>query len=182
MKKGMRVAVSIGSAAMLLGMLVQGAAAYAGQIPQQVTVGGPATVSCGSNLSVSATVTDSHGARVDNQQVVWSFGAGQQAGDTIGTVTTTTDANGVATTTVRLGCVLGSRTVVATAGPASGQVLLPLSELVGGVTAGPTGGTGGLPPTSTAGDSPISWPSILAVFAILMALVLVGLRRRSSIQ
>src|ERR1035437_2942087 len=80
MRMGLRLAV--GSAAALLLLCVVAPAAFTdpGQVAKQVTVAGPAGVlSCNTNLTVKATVVDAAGTPVDNQTVVWTFGAGKLA-------------------------------------------------------------------------------------------------------
>ena len=164
MTLGRRLAAVGAASLLLLSVAASAAFAYEGQIPQQVTVAGPAGVlACNTALTVKATVLDANGNPVDNQAVVWTFGAGQVTGDQIVTASTMTDAAGVATTTVKLACTVGNRTIVATDGPASGQVVL-------GITAA------GLPPTSTATDTTPLWPYALALLGICVACFIIGRR------
>jgi len=163
MSLGHRLA-AVGAAALLLLSVAAPAFAYEGQVPNQVTVVGPAgTLVCNTALTVTATVLDASGNPVDNREVVWSFGAGQVTGDQIITVSTMTNALGVTTTTVRLACVVGNRTIVATATPAAGQAVL-------GITAT------GLPPTSTDPGSTPMWPYALALLGICVACFVIGRR------
>ena len=164
MKSGHRLAASGVAALLLLSVAVPAVLGYAGQVANQVSVAGPAgTLVCNTNLTVTATVLDSGGTPVDNRAVVWSFGAGAVSGDQIVTVNTMTDAAGVTSTTVKLACVIGNRTVVATADPASGQVVL-------GITAT------GLPRTSTDPGSAPVWPFGLALVGICLATFMIGRR------
>jgi hypothetical protein len=155
----------VGAALLLLSVAASAAFAYEGQIPNQVTVAGPqGTLICNRVVTLTATVLDASGNPVDNQAVVWTFGAGQVAGDQIVTPSTITNASGVATTTVILASVVGSRTVVATAAPASGQIVLVLGKT--------------LPCTSTStdpGSTPL-WPYALALLGICVACLMIGRR------
>lgn len=158
-------------AAVLLAVLtVPAVFGYAGQVAGQVSVAVPSgTIACNTAITVSATVLDVNGKPFDTTTVTWSFKAGtSQTGDKINTLTSTTNASGVATTTVTLACIAGSRTVVATAGTGAGAVL---GEAVLGLTAA------GLPNTSTLpdGSTPI-WAYLLAALAVVVGLGL-GVRQ-----
>ncbi len=181
------------AALLLLAVAAPAAFAYQGQVANQVTVTGPSgTINCDTALTLTATVLDSHGLPVDNLAVVWTFGAGQVSGDQIGTTSTTTNASGVTTTTVTLACIAGNRTFVATAAPASGQLVIS-PEFVLGVSATPTpavtappgaavtappGAAATPPPTvgSSSNDTiagSASW-WILAALGICLLLMLIG--------
>ena len=163
MKLGHRFAASGVAALLLLSVVAPAVMGYAGQVANQITVAGPSgTLVCNTNLTVTATVLDAGGNPVDNRAVVWTFGAGKVTGDQIVTASTTTNATGVATTTVKLACVVGNRTVIATSAPSTGQVVL-------GITAT------GLPPTGTTPPTPM-WPYALAILGICMAFFMVGRR------
>ena len=164
MRLGHRLAAA-GAVALLLSSVAASAAfGYAGQVVQQVTVAGPAgTLPCNTVLTVTATVLEAGGFPVDNRAVVWSFGAGQLAGDQIITVNTTTNASGVTSTTVKLACIVGNRTIIATATPASGQVVLGITAV-------------GLPPTDTSPESTPLWPYVLAVLGICLGSFMIGRR------
>ena len=134
--------------------------AYAGEVAGAVSVGGPTgTLACGTPITVTATVLDASSDPIDGQPVDWTFTSSPSSADTINSTPTTTDANGVATTTVTLACVVGNRTVTATAdGISAGAVL--------GIT------SGGLPRTSTApGGSPVGNLPIGTILALLAVLV-----------
>jgi len=96
------------------------------------------------------------------QQVAWSFAASPSSGDEIVEATTTTDAQGVTSTTVILACEAGDRTIKATAGQAFGSVVLSVTGE-------------GLPDTSTAPSDTAPWGVLLAALAVL---VLVGFGAR----
>lgn len=163
MKLGQRLAASGVAALLLLSVAAPAVMGYEGQVTHQVAVSGPAgTLACNTALTVTATVLDAGGNPVDNRAVVWTFGAGKVTGDQIVTASTTTNATGVATTTVKLACVVGNRTVIATSAPSSGQVVL-------GITAT------GLPPTSTTPPTPM-WPYALTILGICVAFFVVGRR------
>ena len=189
MRLGRRFAAVGVAAVLLLSVAASATFAYQGQIVNQVTVTGPAgSISCGVPLTLHATLLDSNGVAVDNRAVVWTFGAGHVTGDQIGQPSTTTNALGVATTTVTLACLVGNRTIVATAGSSSGQTVLILGQIVGGATGSPAAGTTTTPPP-TAGSSPTgiingSTPMWVLVFlgaCLLLLLILVArfmMRRR----
>jgi hypothetical protein len=164
MKLGHRLVASGAVALLLLSVGASAAFGYEGQVSQQVTVGGPAgTLTCNTALTVTATILDAGGLPVDTRAVVWTFGAGKVTGDQIVTASTTTNSAGVTSTTVKLACVVGSRTIVATATPASGQLVL-------GITAT------GLPPTSTDPGSTPLWSYALALLGICLASFMIGRR------
>ncbi len=154
--------------AVLAGALLSAIAAtavlgYAGQVAGQVSVAAPSgTIACNTPVTVSATILDVNGKPFDNTTVTWSFKSGAQAGDKISPTTSTTNAAGVATTTVTLACVVGSRSVDATAG-----------AIVGGAVLGIT--SAGLPNTSTlpAPAGTPAWELAVAALAVLAGLALV---------
>jgi len=110
-----------GFAAATLALITSATAlGYAGQTPATITIAGPAgAVACGTDVTVTATITDSTGAPVTDQAVVWSFTSSPSAADKILHKTTNTDSSGVATTTVVLACVAGNRHMGAVAGPSA---------------------------------------------------------------
>jgi hypothetical protein len=124
-----------------------------------LTVGGPSgTLQCGVPLTVTATLVDASGNPIAGQSVDWSFTSSPSSADKINSTPTTTNASGVATTTVTLACVVGSRTVTATAGTISAGAVL-------GIT------SGGLPNTSTTpGGSPVGNLPIATILALLAVL------------
>jgi hypothetical protein len=164
MKLGQRLAASGVAALLLLSVAAPAVMGYAGQVTNQVAVAGPAgTLACNTALTVTATVLDAGGNPVDNRAVVWSIGAGKVTGDQVVTVSTLTNATGVATTTVKLACVVGNRTIIATSDPSTGQVVLGITAI-------------GLPPTSTAPDATPMWPYALTILGICVAFFAVGRR------
>lgn len=151
-----------GLAGALLSALVAGAVfAYAGQVAGQVTVAAPTgPLTCGTPLTVAATVLDVNGKPFTDTNVTWSFKAGtEQSGDKISPTTSMTNSSGVATTDVTLACVTGTRTVQATSGTFVGGAVL-------GITAT------GLPATSTL-PTPTGEP--LWMFLVAAAAVVAGL-------
>jgi hypothetical protein len=164
MRLGHRLAAAGAVALLLLSVAASAAFGYAGQVAVQVTAAGPAgTLPCNTALVVTATVLDGGGIAVDGRDVVWTFGAGMHTGDHIVLPTTTTNASGVTSTTVVLACIVGNRTIVATATPASGQVVL-------GIT------LAGLPLTGTSPDSTPLWPYVLALLGICLGSFMIGRR------
>ncbi len=153
----------LAAAVLLLAISAQAVAGYNGQVPTQVTVGGPSgAVICGDELAITAMVVDQDGKAIEGQQVAWSFAASPSSGDEIVEATTTTDAQGVTSTTVILACEAGDRTIKATAGEAFGSVVLSVTGE-------------GLPDTSTAPSETAPWGLLLAALAVL---VLVGFGAR----
>ena len=112
---------------------------YQSQVDGTVTVAVRGTVVCGGGLTLTATFVDVNGKPVAGQSVAWSFVTSLSASDKISSTPTTTNSKGVATTSVTLGPVGGSRTIKATAGTVSATAVLNASCLSGGV----------LPATST---------------------------------
>ena len=168
MKPGLRLLAGCSAALLLLAVAATAAFGYQGQVAFQVTVAGPGgTLHCDTNIIVTATILDAGGIPVDNRDVVWTFGAGKVAGDQILTTPTMTNASGVASTTVKLACVAGNRTIVATADPAAAQTVLAISA-------------GGLPPTGTDESNPV-WPYGLAALGLLGAVLIVGRRVRQAL-
>ena len=148
-----------GFAAVALALLTTATAiGYAGETAGAVTVAGPGgTLKCGVNITVSATVVDAAGKPISGQPVAWSFSSTPSGADRILKSPTTTNSSGVATTTVVLACVPGSRHLRAVADAVSGSSVL-------GVTAA------GLPNTSTLpGETPA--PQRLPVIETLLAVL-----------
>lgn len=115
----------LAAALLVLAAMATQASGYAGQVPANIIVAGPApTLTCVVPMTVSATVMDSNGAPVDGATVQWSIPAGAQPGDQLAASTSVTDAAGVARVSLSLGCRVGDRTIRAADGPAFGQLLL----------------------------------------------------------
>jgi hypothetical protein len=197
MRLGRSLAAGAVAALLMISIAVPATLGYQGQVPFQVTVTGPGgSISCGTPLTLTATVLDSSGKPVASRAVAWSFGAGRVDGDQFGKASTTTNAQGVTTTTVTLACVAGDRIIVATASPATGQLTLGSGQLVLGISGSPVAATAtpvaseiaiaslsapsavatGTPATpttdSSSGNVPL-WVWILIVLLILVLLVLV---------
>ncbi len=116
---------------------------YQGQVGGAVSVAVRGTVTCGASLTLTATFVDLNGATVAGQSVDWSFVTSPSSADQISPTPSTTNSRGVATTTLTLGSVSGTRRIRATAGTVSATVVV-----------GPTCG-GVLPNTSTLpGEAP----------------------------
>jgi hypothetical protein len=135
MKGGQRLGAGGVAALLVLIIAAPAASGSAGQIPVQVTVGAPTgTQTCGTPVTVTATILDLSGHPVDNQSVAWTFGPGAVAGDRIVTTPTTTNSAGAASTTVIFAC-----TASAFAGPGSLAASLgaaPLAEVLGNAAPG----------------------------------------------
>jgi len=112
---------------------------YQNTVDGTVTVAVRGAVVCGGGLTLTATFVDVNGKPVAGQSVAWSFVTSLSASDKISSTPTTTNSKGVATTSVTLGPVGGSRTIKAIAGTVSATAVLNAACLSGGV----------LPATST---------------------------------
>ena len=133
--------------------------AYSSQVAGAVSVAGPTgTIQCGVPLTLSATILDASSNPIEGQPVDWAIASSPSSLDTINSTPTNTNASGVATTTVTLACVVGDRTVTATADSITGQMVLGLTQA-------------GLPRTSTVagglfgGDLPLG--TLLAILAMI---------------
>jgi hypothetical protein len=165
-----------GLAAVALALITAGTAFGANDpgVTEAVTIarlGG--RVTCGVNITVTATVVDATGTPIPKKLVDWSFASKPSRLDTISASHTYTNASGVATTTVKLACVPGSPNLRATADAVTGSAVLnvPATGAVLGVTSGGPGVTsGGLPNTSTLpGETPA--PQDLPVIGTLLAML-----------
>jgi len=161
-----------GLAAVALALITSATAfGYAGEVAGAVTVAGPGgTLTCGVNITVTATVVDAAGKLIAGQPVAWAFTSTPSTADKINTTPTTTNASGVATTTVVLACVAGSRTIRATADAVSAGAVLS-------VTAAGLPNTSTLPGETPAQNLPVIG-TLLAVLAMAAGGVL-ALRRIS---
>jgi hypothetical protein len=143
--------------------------AYAGQVAGAVTVAGPSgTLNCNVALAVTATVLDAGSNPIEGQPVAWSFTSSPSSADVINSTPTTTNASGLAATTVTLACVAGNRTLTATADDISAGAVLSLTAA-------------GLPRTSTApAGVPADTVPIAMILALLAVLVGAGLMVRQT--
>ena len=162
-----------GLAAVALALITSATAfGYAGEVAGAVAVAGPGgTLTCGVNITVTATVVDAAGKLIAGQPVAWAFTSTPSTADKINTTPTTTNASGVATTTVVLACVAGSRTIRATADAKSASAVLS-------VTAAGLPNTSTLPGETPAQNLPVIG-TLLAVLAMAAGGVL-ALRRIST--
>jgi hypothetical protein len=157
MKRRIRVLAGLWAVLLSLG-LAASAFGYTGQVPGSITIAVQGSSACGDPLTVNATLLDTAGKPVTDQSVAWKLTETLSSSDKVNKTPTITNSNGVATTTVTLGCVNGSRPLRATAGELSAQVVLTVS-------------TGGLPNTSTVPAEASGTPATLA-FALLAGVVL----------
>ena len=146
-------------AALTLAVLAAGTAiGYSGEVAQSVTVSRPTgTLTCGVNITVTATIQDAQGKPIADQPVAWSWSSRVTSADRINDAKDRTNSKGIAKTTVNLACVPGSRVLRATADAVSGRVTL-------NVTAA------GLPRTSTLAmgmPAPAPQSPLGALFAVL---------------
>ena len=147
-----RRTVSMVGAVVLMCVLAVPAFAYGAPISVNITVTGQvagvtsgqvASETCG-QYSLSATVAGASGTGVPGVAVTWAItSAPSGAHDKLGSSTTTTGSNGVATNTLRLSCVAGNRVVQANTGGVLGAISI-------------NSGGSGLPNTSTVPSTPTS--------------------------
>ena len=157
------VALALFTAGTAFGVSVTGAGA--------VTIGTPGgTLKCGVNITVTATLVDAAGAPIAGQAVDWSFTSTPSTADVINSSPTTSNASGVAKTTVVLACVAGTRHLHAVAGAVSASAVLS-------VTAAGLPNTSTLPGETPAQNLPVIG-TLLAVLAMAAGGVL-ALRRIS---
>ena len=137
--------------------------AYGSQVAATISVTGPAgNVSCGTTSTIHALVKDTGGAVDTGVPVDWSFTSGNISGDHFSATPTTTNASGIATTTVTWACPSSStksnRVVhidATTAVDISGSIAVTVTVK-------------GLPSTST---DPTSGTSPIAVLAAAFAVI-----------
>jgi hypothetical protein len=99
---------------------------YAGQVAATVTVSAPSGAqNCGVKLKVSALIQENGGTLISDQPVAWAWVSGNGTGDSFSPASSTTDANGIATTYVTFGCGPAHSAVLgASADAAAGQVVV----------------------------------------------------------
>jgi hypothetical protein len=150
------------SAVAVLMMATATAFGYSGEVAATVTIAAQGTITCDVPFTVTATIVDVNGSPVSGQSVAWSWVATQSASDKINETPTTTNANGVATTTVALAPVTGNREIRATSGDVSASAVLGQS-------------CGGLPNTSTLpAETPRQGAPIAVMLVVALALALGG--------
>ena len=174
MKRRSRWFAGLAAVALVLITAATAFAANESALAAAVTVARPnGTLKCGVNVTVTATVVTATGEAITGKPVEWSFASTMSTSDKIKTSSTTTNASGVARTTVVLACVPGSRQIRAVADAASASAVLsvPAAGAVLGVTSGGPGVTSGsLPNTSTLpGETPA--PQDLPVIGTLLAML-----------
>jgi Bacterial Ig-like domain (group 1) len=147
-------------AGMAIALTVSGTVlAYSYQTVVTLTISVPGgSQKCGHAITVHATALDIEGKPIEGQPISWAFTSTPSSKDKVNSTPTNTNASGVATTTVTLGCVVGSRTLTATGDLIRASGVLSVTS-------------GGLPGTSTAlvsdtsGQLPIG--PLLAILALL---------------
>ena len=127
---------------------------YAGEVAGSVQIGVVGTVTCESPVTVTATVQDADGKLISEQPVIWEFVSSPSGEDVINMTPTVSNTDGVASTTVDLVCVAGSRRIRATADDVTAEAVLSL-------------GAAGLPNTSTAPTGQVT-PLLVVMLSALM--------------
>jgi hypothetical protein len=145
----------------------------------QKTPAGSITVnahgSCGTPVTLTATVLDATGAPVSGQSVEWALVSSPSGSEKITETPTVTDSQGVATTTITLVSGSGDRGIRATAGDVSGSAVLgsAYSSCVGGVK-GAQGAQGAVLPNTSTLPADTTGGSTAPLLAIFVALAVVG--------
>lgn len=142
------------------------------QVTGNIIVSGPiGDLECDAPLAFTATVREATSNLIAGQEVAWSFSVSSPL-DAINFMSTTTNAFGVATTTVTLDNLPGNRTLTAKAdGISANAVLVPTCGGVAGITAPGPITAPGLPRTSTMPDgSPVGNLPIATILALLAVL------------
>jgi len=160
MRHSNRVIAGIAAMSVLL-LTAASAVAYSGQVAGSVSISVGAT--CGEVVTATATVLDADGVPVAGQAVDWSLVTVQSPLDKVNQTPTTTNAKGIATTTLTLATLNGTRRVRATVG-AGTETEVSATAVVNPVCSGSLPNTSTLPPETPGG----------AVAAILAALALIA--------
>ena len=171
MRTRTRWTAGLAAAAMLLTAVVS-ASAYTGQVPSTAVLSVADTVACNDTFAVSSTFLDVDGVPVEGLSVTWSFVTTQSTDDTIHDTETTTNEDGVATTTVTLAAVPGDRQIGVTSGDVTASAVV--SQSCAGLS---------LPRTSTL-EPPSTGalgPGLLVVLVslVLLAGIAATIRRRT---
>ena len=161
-----RVARLLAAAGLIAALSAPAVIGYQGEVAGTVTVTPPeGRIQCRTEAPVSATILNKDGQPIADTTVTWKLTTIVSSQDSIVNPTTTTDANGVATTRVWLDCIAGDRRIEARVG-----------EAFGGAVLGVTGVGVGLPNTSTdASAGTPAWALAIAGAAVLVGAIL-GLR------
>lgn len=113
MKHPTRLIAGFAAIALVL-VTAASAVGYSGQVAASISIS--VRVTCGEAVTATATILDADGAPVAGRSVDWSLVTTPSASDKINKTPTTTNASGVATTTLTLAAVEGTRRIRATAG------------------------------------------------------------------
>jgi hypothetical protein len=138
--------------------MVATAFGYAGQVLGTISVAGPSgTLKCNVPITVTATLLDVNGVPFSSEPVTWAITSTPSSSDRVNDTSTTTNANGVTTTTVTLACVAGNRTVTATSDQLSAGAVLSITSA----------GVARTSPLSGDGSSELPIGTIVALLAVL---------------
>ena len=156
-----RTASLVGAVVLVCVLAVPALAIYP-EASVNVTLSGQvAGVTCGTAIPLSATVDGASGTGVPGVVVTWTIASSPSgANDKLGSASTTSGANGVATNTLTLSCVTGKRVVQASfQGGVLGAISINLSA-------------SGLPNTSTMPGAPTS--QSLPAASLLFLVIAIG--------
>lgn len=155
-----RTRLLAGFSAVLLALIVTATAtAYSGEVLGSITVAAHGNVRCSAPFTLTATILDANGSPRSGQSVVWTFVSAPSTSDRINKTTTVTNSHGIATTTVKLAPVSGTRRIRATAGDIRASAVMSPA-------------CGGLPSTSTLPTETV--PALDYLVAMLLALAIIG--------
>jgi len=171
MKHRTRWIAGLAALALVLGTAAT-ALAYSGQVAASISISVKAT--CGETATATAKVLDADGAPVAGVSVDWALVTTQSASDKINKTPTTTNANGMASTTLTLGAVDGPRQIRATVG-AGTETEVSAAAVVNPVCGEVLPNTSTLPAETRPGDT----AALLAALAFAAGIALV-LRRLAT--
>lgn len=171
MKHRVRWAAGFVAAALVLTAAAT-AVGYTGQVAASMTVAPQGSITCAAPFTVAATILDAEGRPVAGESVAWSWAKSPSSADRIEKTPTVTNADGVATTTVALANVTGTREIRATAGDVRASAVL--NAACGGLPITSTDPATGGPATGIGG---VALVGLAIVFLVSFG---VALRRRST--
>ena len=165
MKQRTRWIAGLAAAALVLATAAT-AFAYEGQVDASITVGPRGSVTCDAPVTLVATLLDGEGQPMADESVAWSFVQSPSSSDQIDRTPTVTNAEGIATTTITLAPVSGTREIRATSGDVRASAIISPA-------------CGGLPSTSTApASSPDGAPPAGLVLLVVLGVAGAGVALR----
>ncbi|CAN5776918.1 hypothetical protein BH23CHL7_BH23CHL7_06350 [soil metagenome] len=137
-----RIVSLLAGLALIASLSVSAVFAYEGEVAEQVVVNAQARLDCPTSTTATATVTDTAGDPIEGATVTWSWDM-SNTGDSFAPSSSTTNADGEATTELSLAETPGQRVIRATVDDASATTVVRCEA-------------DALPDTSTASGVPAS--------------------------